>query len=293
MQLHECHPGSGRMKSLARCYVWWPKIDAETEETVCTWTTCQLSRPLPSKAPIHHWEYPTRPWARIKIDNTGPFLGLTYLVVFDAFSKWIETHLVPSTLSEATIKALRSVFSIHVIPEHLISDNETGPTSQEFATFLNENGFHHSHPSPYHPSFNGLAEHAVQTVKQGISKLEVPIQLRLDRFLLSYRTTPQTTTGLTHSEILMGRRLCTRLDYVHPDSIKRVIETQKKQRGTSSLKKFNVEDKLYARNYSGCDNCACVLLCQESDWSFIIRSGNRRHKPDPTLPCGSVEGQTQ
>ena len=32
--LHETHPGVSRMKSLARGYVWWPKLDQAIEEKI-------------------------------------------------------------------------------------------------------------------------------------------------------------------------------------------------------------------------------------------------------------------
>lgn len=229
-QLHECHPGVTRMKSLARAYVWWPKIDSNIDNMVKTCEICQQSRPMPHSSPTHPWEYPRQPWTRIHIDHAGPFLGHTYLIIIDAHSKWIEAKIVPSTSSEATIKVLRTLFATHGIPETLISDNGSGFTSQEFQYFMNQNGIRHSRTSPYHPSSNGLAERAVQTIKQGISKLQGPIQCRLDRFLLQYRVTPQTTTGLPPAELLMGRRLRTRLDLIHPDSTKEVMRKQEELR---------------------------------------------------------------
>ena len=88
------------------------------------------------------------------------------------------------------------------------SDNGSGFTSEQFKLFTQQNGIKHSYTSPYHPSSNGFGERAVQTIKQGIVKLEGDIDYRLSHFLLTYRITPQSSTGLS-PELLMGRRLCT------------------------------------------------------------------------------------
>ena len=40
MDLHDGHPGISRMKSLARPYLWWPKMDLEIEEAVQHCDTC-------------------------------------------------------------------------------------------------------------------------------------------------------------------------------------------------------------------------------------------------------------
>ena len=112
-QLHESHPGVSRMKSLARSYVWWPGLDADITSTVQQCEACQMNRPLPSKAPIHPWEWPSRPWSRIHIDHAGPFKGKYFLVIIDAHSKWMDVHIVNSTSTDSTISTLRSVFAIH------------------------------------------------------------------------------------------------------------------------------------------------------------------------------------
>lgn len=157
-QLHETHPGISRMKSLARSYLWWPHLDKDIEELVKKCNTCQSHRAAPPQSPIHTWECPKTPWTRIHIDHAGPFLGQTFLILIDAYSRWLDVHIVPSTLAEATIKVLKQVFSAHGLPSQLVSDNGPAFTSQEFKNFMCKNGMRHSLTSPYHPRSNGLAE---------------------------------------------------------------------------------------------------------------------------------------
>ena len=40
--LHNTHPGIVRMKSLARCYLWWPGLDDNIEAEVKSCEVCQL-----------------------------------------------------------------------------------------------------------------------------------------------------------------------------------------------------------------------------------------------------------
>ena len=42
--------------------------------------------------------------------------------------------------------------------------------SEEFESFLQANGVKHVTSAPYHPTFNGLAERAVQIVKNRLKK---------------------------------------------------------------------------------------------------------------------------
>ena len=68
-QLHDCHPGISKMKSLACSYVWWPGLDDDITRTIQQCEICQNSRPSPPSAPLHPWEWPSRPWSRIHIDR--------------------------------------------------------------------------------------------------------------------------------------------------------------------------------------------------------------------------------
>ena len=97
------------MKSLARAYVWWPKLDSDIENVARTCNICQQTSALPTKAPLHHWEWPAQPWSRLHLDFAGPFLGHMYLVTVDAYSKWLDVQLMKNITSESTIAKLKDL----------------------------------------------------------------------------------------------------------------------------------------------------------------------------------------
>ena len=66
-ELHCNHPGTTRMKSLARSYLWWPGLDTAIEECVKNYLPYQSVQNSPAVAPLHPWLWPTRPWQRIHL----------------------------------------------------------------------------------------------------------------------------------------------------------------------------------------------------------------------------------
>ena len=255
-ELHDTHPGDSRMKSLARCYIWWPNMNTEIEELVKHCNACQESRPSPPAAPLHPWEWPSKPWSRLHLDFAGPFLGHSYLILVDAYSKWLDVHIMNSTTSAKTIEKLRMVFSVHGLPHKIVTDNGTAFTSNEFRQFMAQNGIKHVTSAPYHPSSNGQAERAVQTFKRAMERMgDIPIQERISKFLFSYRLTPHTTTGTSPAELLMGYRPRSLLDNLRPDISQRVEHKQAMQKqshdSSKPLRTFSVGDKVFVQNFSG------------------------------------------
>ncbi|KAL5497149.1 hypothetical protein EMCRGX_G013571 [Ephydatia muelleri] len=222
-ELHGGHPGISRMKSLSRTFVWWPGIDKDIEMLVSKCPQCQAARPSPPVAPLQPWNWPTRPWARLHIDYAGPVEGQMLLVVIDAHSKWIEVEVGKDATAEATIQRLRTIFS---------------------------------RSAPHHPSSNGMAERAVQTVKQGVKKMTTgTLRDKLARFLFQYRITPQTTTGVSPAELLYGRRLRSRLDALHPNLAERVERRQQGQKAahdTNAVERsFQEQESVYVKYARG------------------------------------------
>ena len=110
-----------------------------------------------------------------------------------------------STTAEATVQALRVVFSTHGLPEEIVSDNGPQFIAQEFRDFLKCNHIKHFLSAPNHPASNGEAERAVRTFKQAMiaSKLDSgTLAKKICSFLLSYRSTPHTATGCIQQNYL-------------------------------------------------------------------------------------------
>ncbi|XP_048091652.1 uncharacterized protein K02A2.6-like [Alosa alosa] len=215
--LHDAHPGIVRMKGIARSYVWWPGLDAKVEQMVRGCSTCQQSRHAPPKAPVHPWECILRRWSRLHIDFAGPFHGKVFLIVVDSYSKWLEVELVSSMSSSAVITtSLRKLMVTHGLPDVIVSDNVTAFTSAEFKRFVQRDW----------PTCLG-------------------------RFLLAQHTTPHSVTQKSPAEMLMGRRLTTALDCLHPDFASDM--QQKRQEaaalGQRPVRHFQVNEPVFLRHY--------------------------------------------
>ena len=64
--------------------------------------------------------------------------------------------------------------------------------------------------------------------------------MRISKFLIQYRVTPQTTTGVSPAELLMGRRLRMHLDLLHPDTASKVADKREKSIPQKQARKFAV-----------------------------------------------------
>ena len=105
-QLHLDHPGTTRMKMIARGYFWWPELDRDIESMVRSCLPCQSVKRVSPVATLHSWTWPTRPWQRVHLDFAGPFQGFMFFVIVDARSKWPEVLIMTQTTVSKTISLL-------------------------------------------------------------------------------------------------------------------------------------------------------------------------------------------
>ena len=232
--------------------------DSELEEKVESCLSCQLNQKTPEVAPLHPWEWPQRPWTRIHVDYAAP----SCLISSDAYTKWMDVQMVNTATSYATIEHLRTLFAMHGILEVIVSDNGTPFTSAKFSEFATKNGIHHMKTSPYHPSSNGLAERAVKTFKEEMKKCDnhdrESIECGLARMLFHYRITPHSTTGISPSELLYGRRIRSHLDLIQPNLSSHVEAKQGAQNKHHDCHSrdctFQIGDAVFVKNFGNGPN---------------------------------------
>ena len=252
-ELHETHPGCSKMKALARSYIWWPKVDQEIEDMVKRCSVCQENRPSPPSAPLHPWQWPTQPWTRLHLDFAGPYMGDMFLIIVDACSIWLDAYILSTISSSKTIETLRTVFATQFAANDCHRQRSSF-TSEEFK-LMEKNGIKHITSAPYHPSSNGQAERAVQTLKQGIKRTAGESVLeRMSRFLFYYRITPHATTGVAACELLMNRKLRSRFELLYPMVRRKVEKCQEKQKelhdGKRDVRMFALRDPVYIENFT-------------------------------------------
>lgn len=86
------------------------------------------------------------------------------MVIIDAYSKWPEViDMHRCTQAPKVIEEFKKILVRHGLLRHLVTDNGTQYTSNEFQDFVNRNGIKHSFTAPHHSATNGAAENFVES----------------------------------------------------------------------------------------------------------------------------------
>ena len=220
-----------------------------------------------------------------------------YLVLIDAYSKWLDVKVVSTATSSATIQHLRTIFATHGLPKVLVTNNGSCFISQEFKQFTKLNGIRHVCTAPYHPASNGQAERAVKIVKEALRKCSnESLETYLARFLFHYRLTPQTTTGVAPAELLLGRHPRSHLDLAKPD-LHQLIESKQSMQaakaGGRKEKTLGISSEVFVKNFCNGQRWLPGTITQSSgpksfmieltDGRIMRRHVNHMHHRSPTL----------
>ncbi|XP_061711484.1 uncharacterized protein K02A2.6-like [Cydia pomonella] len=229
---------------------------------------CNQLRPSPPRVPLAVWPYPKQAFHRVHIDFLGPINNRSYLVLVDAYSKWVEVYSVSSTSTAVVISKLYEFMSRFGLIHTLVSDNATCFLSDEFRAFCAANGISHITSPAYHAASNGQAESYVKVAKKGIrsclmfSTNQRKVDENLCKYLFDYRNSVHVTTGTSPAQILFGRKLRSRWDllyspplspsssHTHVKTVERKQCSQSKSFGGKKRPFFKPGDYvMYKKNY--------------------------------------------
>ena len=116
---------------------------------------------------------------------------------------------------------------------------------------------------------------------------EGDLDTRMARVLFAYRLAPHSTTGVSPSELLLGRRPRSRLDLVRPNTAKRVENKQLQQKTAHDVsarqRKFEVGDLVYILNFRAGEKWIPGEIIQSNgsvSFSIQLQDGKivRRHQ---------------
>ena len=211
---HMGHQGLVKTKALLREKVWFYGIDRLTNETLKLCMTCQLANLKPQQEPLKMSALPQAPWVELSIDFGQLPSGQYLIVVIDDYSRYPFVEVIKSTSAMTVIPRLDNILAMRGIPQVIKSDNGPPFNGEEFRLYAEKTGFKHRKITPLWPKANAEVERFMGTVKK---KLKVAIsqqqdwQQELRDFLLAYRATPHTTTGLAPATVLFGQNIKTKL----------------------------------------------------------------------------------
>ena len=221
---HDGHPGIVRMKRQLRRSYWWPGQDKAVETLVKHCAGCQQSDKsvAPTKVPTTTIPLPDKPWQKLAIDVTGPFLiapqSSRFLVVLiDYHSKYPEVLMSSSVTSQKIIDWLTELFARYGAPDELVSDNGPQFVSESFTSFLRSYNVLHTRTSVYNPQENGCVERFNKYLKYGIQAFHSNSEswsTSIFSLLRNYRATPPTPDSKSPGELMFSRAM--RLPYEIP-----------------------------------------------------------------------------
>ncbi|KAJ2942998.1 hypothetical protein O0L34_g15188 [Tuta absoluta] len=267
-ELHSSHFGIVKMKAEARARLWFPGVDAALERLAAACEVCAQLRPSPPRAPLASWPIAPHAFHRCHLDFLGPFNNMMFLIVVDAYSKWVECYEMPSSYgSKAVIEKLCDMMSRVGIPNIIVSDNGTSFTSQEFRNFCTLNGIRQYFSPAYHPASNGQAESFVKIIKRGLKAIILEstnkknLKEEISKFLFNYRNSKNGTTGKSPAELVYGHTLRSRLDLIKPTTVASAstdLTQYVEQKQCSQAKYFKsktrpnleLDDKVWVKKFS-------------------------------------------
>ena len=207
--LHAAHQGVPAMKARAQCSVWWPNITVDISRTRLECVACnKMAKSNPNLPPADPPQ-PDYPFQMVCSDYYHTH-GKDYVVLVDRYTNW-PIVFESRHGAEGLVQELRLVFATFGAPEEITTDGGTPYTAAVTQSFLKDWGVRHRLATVANPHANARAEIAVKQVKRIMAEnVSNTGALNVDAFqksMLTYRNTPDPTTGVSPAMMLFGRQV--------------------------------------------------------------------------------------
>jgi len=138
--------------------------------------------------------------------------GAKFLLVVDAFTKWVEAYPLPDQEAVTYITAVyNGMFSRFGLPRQLHTDQGRNFESQLVTELCNITGVYKTRTTAFHPRSDGLTERANRTIlamlRAAAYKDTKQWPGKLPAVLAAYRMTIHSTTGVSPNRAMLGREV--------------------------------------------------------------------------------------
>lgn len=127
------------------------------------------------------------------------------LVLIDEYSRYLIARIINSLKTETITQQLKQILMEFWSPSSIKTDNGPPMNGKDFTQFLTHLGIKHTKITPKWPQENGIVERFMKTIGKGIKATSISNnnwETAMDEFLLTYRTTPHSTTKVIPVSLL-------------------------------------------------------------------------------------------
>ena len=253
---HTGHQGLAKTKALLRQYAWFSNMDKAVKQEIETCLPCQVNGPANPPEPLRTPDMPDGPWQTIHADFYGPLpTGQNVIVLIDKYSRYPEAEIISNTSAKTLIPKLDAIFARHGIPHTFKSDNGPPFNGNDLKTYLTKLGIKHETSTPEWPQGNSEAEAFMKPLGKAIRTARAENRnwvQELSRFLLSYRTTPHSSTNIPPAQLLFNRPVRGTLPMLN--SKDKVLNRHKETKTNGAKAKTRARDYANERRHAKSSN---------------------------------------